>query len=124
MTCDGPYVYSHRGDCSAGRTCVETGAATKESPGWRLGGFFDRSAVGRPQVITAGLRVREESCERGPAHDVRARLGALAVADRDHFFEVGGHLHAAAVVLTPAGLPPHRVRQVCHGSTPSVGRVV
>src|SRR5712691_3527064 len=93
----------------------------KESPGWRPGGFFESSAGRRLQVEAAGLRIREEGCERSLAHDMRARLGALAVADRDHFVEVGGHLHASAVVLAQAGLPPYCARQVCHGSTPSVG---
>src|SRR5579863_5381793 len=102
----------------------ETGAATKESPGWRPGGFFDRSAGSRLQVEAAGLRILEEGCERIPAHDVSARLGALAVADRSHFVEVGGHLHTSTVVLAAAGLPPCCVRQVSHGSTPSVGQVV
>src|SRR5579863_8391349 len=106
------------------RTCVETGAATEESPGWRPGGFSDRSAGSRLQVEAAGLRVPEEGCERIPADDVSARLRTFAVADRGHFVEVGGHLHTSTVVLAPAGLPPCCVRQVCHGSTPSVGQVV
>jgi len=73
------------------------------------------SVRGRLKVKTAGLRVGEKGCELGPAHDVRATLGALAVADRYHPVEVGSHLHTSAVVLTSAGLPPYRVRQVCHG---------
>src|SRR5579863_856875 len=92
----------------------ETGAVTEESPGWRPGGFFERSAGGRLQVEAAGLRVPEKSRECLPAHDVSATFGALAVADRDDFVEVGGHLHTSAVVLAQAGLPPLCVRQVCH----------
>src|SRR5712675_1048176 len=119
------------------RTCTLTGATArpvapalrqaqqKESPGWRPGGFFERrSASGRLEVETAGLRVHEEGREGSPAHDVSAALGVLTVADRDHLLEVGSHLHTSAVVLTPAGLPPCCVRQVGHGSTPSVVRVV
>src|SRR5580692_7760848 len=119
------------------RACTLTGATArpvapalrqaqqKESPGWRPGGFFEeRSASGRPEVKTAGPGVHDEGRERSPAHNVSAPLRALTIADRDHLLEVGCHLHTSAVVLTPAGLPPYCVRQVGHGSTPSVVRVV
>src|SRR5690242_6011955 len=120
------------------RACTVTGATArpvasalrqaqqvKNPPGGGPGGFFlKRSASGRLEVKTAALRVGEEGCELGPAHDVSATLGALAVADRYHLVEVGSHLHTSAVVLTAVGLPPCRAKQVCHGSTPSVVRVV
>src|SRR6266480_1273734 len=119
------------------RACTVTGATArpvapalrlaqqvKNPPGGGPGDSLSRSASGRLQVKAAGLRVGEEGCELGPAHDVSATLRALAVADRLDLVEVGSHLHTSAVVLTPAGLSPHRARQVCHGSTPSVVRVV
>src|SRR5215472_11073368 len=94
--------------------CVETGAATEESPGWRPGGFFCWSAGGgRAEVEMARLRIREEGGERGPPHDVRPGFGALAIADRHHLAEVG-YFHTSAVVLAAAGLPPGCVRQVSH----------
>src|SRR5690242_10379168 len=101
-----------------GPPCVETGAAKEESPGWRPGGFFAVAGVlvrfGHTKVVASRPCIREECGEGAAAHHVGARLGALAVAYRDHAVEVDGHLHTATVVLTPAGLPPDRVRQVGH----------
>ena len=67
------------------------------------------------EVVTSLPRIREERGEGAAANHVSAVLGALAVADRDDAVEIDGYLHAAAVVLAPAGLPPERVRQVGHG---------
>src|SRR5215813_3973151 len=97
----------------------ETGAATEESPGWRPGGFFavrgDKRVFAALEVVAARPRVREEIREGAAANHVSARLGALTVADGDHAVEIDGHFHAAAVVLTLAGLLPDRARQVDHG---------
>jgi len=66
------------------------------------------------EVVASRPRIREERGEGAAANHVSAILGALAVADRDHAAEIDGYLHAAAVMLAPAGLPPERVRQVDH----------
>src|SRR5215468_6877381 len=97
----------------------ETGAATEESPGGGPGDSSRYAVISasspRLQVVAARPRVREEIREGAAANHVSARLGALTVADGDHAVEINGHFHAAAVVLTLAGLPPDRARQVDHG---------
>src|SRR5579859_2994917 len=116
IACHASYVYSHSRRLFAQAANRETGAAKEESPGWRPGGFFAvLSGSSSAQVVAARPRIREEGGEGAPVNHVSAGLGALAVADCDHTVEIGGHFHAAAVVLAPAGLPPDRARQVDHG---------
>jgi hypothetical protein len=54
---------------------------------------------------------------------VGAAFGALAVPDSDDAGKVGGHLHAASVLMAPAGFPPDGLRQVSHGSLQLVGEL-
>src|SRR5579859_675008 len=65
-------------------------------------------------VVAPPLHVYQEPAERGAVDDVRAPLGALAVADGGDTGKIGGDFHAAAVVGAEASLAPDSVRQVDH----------
>ena len=61
-------------------------------------------------------RLRRQEILSRPGDDMGTALRALAVTDGNDAGKVGGHFHAAAVLVAAAGLPPDGLRQVSHGS--------
>jgi len=76
------------------------------------------------EVVTAGLRIRQEGGEGSPAHDMSTALGALAVADGDDIFEIGCDFNAANHSLRCCGWPCARQLETGRSFvTPAVLRI-